>query len=95
MKSKISVILILVVLLSAFGAFKIEASIDKVPNRESKISDSLKNRLSETVDVSEIIPVYIWLTDIDQNNILIETEKQFGTTEENAINDISLLSDSD
>lgn len=70
MKSKISVILILVLLLGTFGAFKTDASIDNEPNKENKISESLKKRLSETADGNEVIPVYIWLTDIDPNDVL-------------------------
>ena len=51
--------------------------------------------MAEAEDGDEIIPVYIWLTDIDQDAVLAETEKQFGMSVEEAIQDVNLFSDLD
>ena len=51
--------------------------------------------MAEAEDGDEIIPVYIWLTDIDQDAVLAETEKQFGMSVDEAIQDVDLFSDLD
>lgn len=96
-KSKVllSIILVLSILVVSILPVLAESvtALDKstLDSATSKISKSLKEKL-ETLDEDEEIPVWLWFKGIDTNNVIAETEKVTGLTEDmlNVINQDSV-----
>ena len=94
MKRRIPILPVLAILMATLGAFSTEtAPAAYVINGDSKITDTLEERIKNAENENEIISVYIWLNKIDKNETLAETEKRFSMSAEEAIQDVEFFPD--
>lgn len=90
MKKRLSLILIILILTSCLIVpISVNAEMEYRP--DAKIDVALQKRMQNAVD-GEKIPVYVWYTDIDQESVEIEVEKEYGLSLENIVIDYEMPS---
>lgn len=85
MKTKISVVALILALIISLGTFEVKAEQIVITNN-SKISAELEAKI-EQVDDEELIDAYVWLSDIDHAEVEREVSLTTGISEQSLVDD--------